>query len=122
MTDFGPLIASPKSFILGAAAQLGIFITLFGAILLGFNGFEAAATAIIGGADGPTSIYVATKMGVDGGMLSAITVAAYSYMALIPPRFQTRKNRVPDSNNVDMRSYLARFFTAFGHAYARQSA
>ena len=84
MTDFGPLIASPKSFILGAAAQLGIFITLFGAILLGFNGFEAAATAIIGGADGPTSIYVATKMGVDGGMLSAITVAAYSYMALIP--------------------------------------
>ena len=84
MTDFGPLIASPKSFILGAAAQLGIFITLVGAILLGFNGFEAAATAIIGGADGPTSIYVATKMGVDGGMLSAITVAAYSYMALIP--------------------------------------
>ena len=84
MTDFGPLIASPKSFILGAAAQLGIFITLFGAILLGFNGFEAVAIAIIGGADGPTSIYVATKMGVDGGMLSAITVAAYSYMALIP--------------------------------------
>ena len=84
MTDFGPLIASPKSFILGAAAQLGIFITLFGAIPLGFNVFEAAATAIIGGADGPTSIYVATKMGVDGGMLSAITVAAYSYMALIP--------------------------------------
>ncbi len=84
MTDFGPLIASPKSFILGAAAQLGIFATLFGAMALGFKGFEAAATAIIGGADGPTSIYVATKMGVDNSMLSAITVAAYSYMALIP--------------------------------------
>ncbi len=84
MTDFGPLIANPKSFILGAAAQLGIFITLFGAMVLGFEGFEAAATAIIGGADGPTSIYVATKMGVSSSMLSAITVAAYSYMALIP--------------------------------------
>lgn len=84
MTDFGPLIASPKSFILGAAAQLGIFMTLFGAILLGFDGMEAAAIAIIGGADGPTSIYVATKMGVSDSMLSAITVAAYSYMALIP--------------------------------------
>lgn len=84
MTDFGPLIASPKSFILGAAAQLGIFATLFGAMALGFKGFEAVAIAIIGGADGPTSIYVATKMGVDNSMLSAITVAAYSYMALIP--------------------------------------
>lgn len=84
MTDFGPLIASPKSFLLGAAAQLGIFITLFGAVLLGFNGAEAAAIAIIGGADGPTSIYVATMMGVSSSMLSAITVAAYSYMALIP--------------------------------------
>ncbi|MDE6028910.1 MAG: sodium ion-translocating decarboxylase subunit beta [Clostridiales bacterium] len=84
MTDFGPLIANPKSFILGAAAQLGIFITLFGAMCLGFEGFQAAAIAIIGGADGPTSIYVATKMGVSSGMLSAITVAAYSYMALIP--------------------------------------
>ena len=60
MTDFGPLIASPKSFLLGAAAQLGIFITLFGAILLGFDGAAAAAIAIIGGADGPTSIYVTT--------------------------------------------------------------
>lgn len=84
MTDFGPLIASPKSFILGAAAQLGIFITMFGAMALSFKGFEAAAIAIIGGADGPTSIYVATKMGVSNTMLSAITVAAYSYMALIP--------------------------------------
>lgn len=84
MTDFGPLIASPKSFLLGAAAQLGIFITLFGAIAIGFDGMEAAAIAIIGGADGPTSIYVATMMGVSSSRLSAITVAAYSYMALIP--------------------------------------
>ncbi len=83
MTDFGPLIASPKSFILGAAAQLGIFITLFGAILLGFDGAQAAATAIIGGADGPTSIYVTTML-KQFDLLPAITVAAYSYMALIP--------------------------------------
>ncbi len=81
MTDFGPLIASPKSFLLGAAAQLGIFITLFGAILLGFDG--AAAIAIIGGADGPTSIYVTTML-KQFDLLPAITVAAYSYMALIP--------------------------------------
>lgn len=83
MTDFGPLIASPKSFILGAAAQLGIFITLFGAILLGFDGAQAAAIAIIGGADGPTSIYVTTML-KQFDLLPAITVAAYSYMALIP--------------------------------------
>ncbi len=82
MTDFGPLIASPKSFLLGAAAQLGIFITLFGAILLGFDG-AAAAIAIIGGADGPTSIYVTTML-KQFDLLPAITVAAYSYMALIP--------------------------------------
>ena len=83
MTDFGPLIASPKSFLLGAAAQLGIFITLFGAILLGFDGAAAAAIAIIGGADGPTSIYVTTML-KQFDLLPAITVAAYSYMALIP--------------------------------------
>lgn len=83
MTDFGPLIASPKSFILGAAAQLGIFITLFGAVLLGFDGAQAAAIAIIGGADGPTSIYVTTML-KQFDLLPAITVAAYSYMALIP--------------------------------------
>lgn len=83
MTDFGPLIASPKSFLLGAAAQLGIFITLFGAIILGFDGAQAAAIAIIGGADGPTSIYVATML-KQFELLPAITVAAYSYMALIP--------------------------------------
>ncbi len=83
MTDFGPLIANPKSFLLGAAAQLGIFITLFGAILLGFDGAQAAAIAIIGGADGPTSIYVTTML-KQFDLLPAITVAAYSYMALIP--------------------------------------
>ncbi len=83
MTDFGPLIANPKSFLLGAAAQLGIFITLFCAIPI-FGEKVAAAIAIIGGADGPTSIYVASKMGVSNATLSAITVAAYSYMALIP--------------------------------------
>lgn len=83
MTDFGPLIASPKSFILGAAAQLGIFMTLFGAIILGFDGAQAAAISIIGGADGPTSIYVTTML-KQFDLLPAITVAAYSYMALIP--------------------------------------
>lgn len=83
MTDFGPLIANPKSFLIGAAAQLGIFITLFGAILIGFDGAAAAATAIIGGADGPTSIYVTTMLN-QFDLLPAITVAAYSYMALIP--------------------------------------
>ncbi len=83
MTDFGPLIASPKSFLLGAAAQLGIFITLFGAILLGFDGAAAAAIAIIAGADGPTSIYVTTVL-KPFDLLPAITLAAYAYMALIP--------------------------------------
>ncbi len=83
MTDFGPLIANPKSFLMGAAAQLGIFLTLLGAIVLGFDGAQAAATAIIGGADGPTSIYVTTML-KQFELLPAITVAAYSYMALIP--------------------------------------
>lgn len=83
MTDFGPLIANPKSFLIGAAAQLGIFVTLFGAILIGFDGAQAAAIAIIGGADGPTSIYVTTMLN-QFKLLPAITVAAYSYMALIP--------------------------------------
>lgn len=83
MTDFGPLIANPKSFILGAGAQLGIFITFFGAILFGFEGAAAASIAIIGGADGPTAIYLTTKLGqVD--LLPTIAIAAYSYMALIP--------------------------------------
>lgn len=83
MTDFGPLIANPKSFLMGAAAQLGIFLTLFGAIAIGFDGAQAAAIAIIGGADGPTSIYVTTML-KQFDLLPAITVAAYSYMALIP--------------------------------------
>ncbi len=82
MTDFGPLIANPKSMLMGAAAQLGIFITFFGAYLLGFTDKAAAAIAIIGGADGPTAIYLAKKLAED--LLPAIAIAAYSYMALIP--------------------------------------
>lgn len=82
MTDFGPLIANPKSFLLGAAAQIGIFITFIGAILLGFEGAVAGAIAIIGGADGPTAIYVTSRLAPD--YLGPIAVAAYSYMALVP--------------------------------------
>ena len=82
MTDFGPLIASPKSFILGAAAQIGIFITFIGAILLGFTNTQAGAIGIIGGADGPTAIYVTSKLAPE--LLGPIAVAAYSYMALVP--------------------------------------
>ena len=81
MTDFGPLIANPKSLILGAAAQLGIFLTFIIAINIGFTGEEASAIAIIGGADGPTAIYVTTKLA--SHLLPSIAVAAYSYMALI---------------------------------------
>ncbi len=81
MTDFGPLIANPKSLIMGAAAQLGIFVTFIVAINIGFTGEEAAAIGIIGGADGPTAIYVTTKLAAH--LLPAIAVAAYSYMALI---------------------------------------
>ena len=82
MTDFGPLIANPKSMLIGAAAQLGIFLTFFGAVLLGFTNVEAGAIAIIGGADGPTAIYVTKKLAEE--LLPAIAIAAYSYMALIP--------------------------------------
>ena len=82
MTDFGPLIANPKSFILGAAAQIGIFITFIGAILLGFAPNEAGAIGIIGGADGPTAIYVTSKLAPH--LLGSIAIAAYSYMALVP--------------------------------------
>ncbi len=82
MTDFGPLISNPKSFILGAAAQIGIFITFIGAILLGFETNEAGAIGIIGGADGPTAIYVTSILAPD--LLGPIAVAAYSYMALVP--------------------------------------
>ena len=83
MTDFGPLIANPKSFLLGAAAQLGIFSAYFLAILLGFNGMAAAAISIIGGADGPTSIFLAGKLG-QTELMGPIAVAAYSYMSLVP--------------------------------------
>ena len=83
MTDFGPLIANPKSFLLGAAAQFGIFAAYFGAIALGFNDKAAAAISIIGGADGPTSIFLAGKLG-QTNLLGPIAVAAYSYMSLVP--------------------------------------
>ena len=83
MTDFGPLIANPKSFLLGAAAQFGIFAAYFGAIALGFNDKAAAAISIIGGADGPTSIFLAGKLG-QTALLGPIAVAAYSYMSLVP--------------------------------------
>ena len=82
MTDFGPLIANPKSILLGAAAQFGIFFTFIGALLLGFTGPEAASIGIIGGADGPTAIYLTTKLATH--LLAPIAVAAYSYMALVP--------------------------------------
>lgn len=82
MTDFGPLIANPKSLLIGAAAQLGVFLTFVGAIALGFTGAQAAAIGIIGGADGPMAIYVTQKLAPN--LLSAIAIAAYSYMALIP--------------------------------------
>ena len=82
MTDFGPLLSNPKSLLLGAAAQLGVFAAFFGAVCLGFTGLEAAAIGIIGGADGPTAIFLASKLAPH--LLGAIAVAAYSYMALIP--------------------------------------
>ena len=82
MTDFGPLIANPKVLLLGAAAQAGVFVALIGAMLLGFNVQEASAIGIIGGADGPTAIYMAAKMAPQ--LLGAIAVAAYSYMSLVP--------------------------------------
>ena len=82
MTDFGPLLSNPKSLLLGAAAQMGVFVAFFGAILLGFTGPEAASIGIIGGADGPTAIYLTTKLAPH--LLGPIAIAAYSYMALIP--------------------------------------
>lgn len=83
MTDFGPLIANPKCFMMGAAAQFGIYIAYFMAILMGFNDKAAAAISIIGGADGPTSIFLAGKLG-QTALLGPIAVAAYSYMSLVP--------------------------------------
>jgi oxaloacetate decarboxylase beta subunit/glutaconyl-CoA decarboxylase len=82
MTDFGPLIANPKTLLLGAAAQAGVFISLIGALFLGFDMREAASIGIIGGADGPTAIYLTMKMAPH--LLGAIAVAAYSYMSLVP--------------------------------------
>ena len=82
MTDFGPLLSNPKSLLLGAAAQMGVFAAFFGAICMGFSGSEAASIGIIGGADGPTAIFLTSKLAPH--LLGAIAVAAYSYMALIP--------------------------------------
>lgn len=82
LTDFSSLISSPKSVLLGAAAQVGIFVTFAGALALGFSQFEAAAIGIIGGADGPTSIFLSSQLAP--GLLGPITIAAYSYMALVP--------------------------------------
>ena len=82
LTDFGPLLANPTTLLLGAAAQIGVYITLIGAVLLGFNMHEASAIGIIGGADGPTSIFIASKLAPH--LLAPIAVAAYSYMALVP--------------------------------------
>ena len=86
MTDFGPLISNPKSMLIGAAAQLGIFLTLIGAVVLGFDLAASASIAIIGGADGPTAIYLTQSLAkyTNQDLLSAIAIAAYSYMALIP--------------------------------------
>lgn len=86
MTDFGPLIANPKSMLIGAAAQLGVFLTFIGAILLGFDAAAAASIGIIGGADGPTAIYLTQALSkfTNEDLLSTIAIAAYSYMALIP--------------------------------------
>ncbi len=82
MTDFGPLLSNPKSLLLGAAAQMGVFVAFVGAVLLGFPALQAAAIAIIGGADGPTAIFLTSKLAPE--LLGPIAVAAYSYMALIP--------------------------------------
>ena len=82
MTDFGPLLANPKILLMGASAQLGVFIAFFGAVMLGFSGPESASIGIIGGADGPTAIYLTTKLAPN--LLGPIAIAAYSYMALIP--------------------------------------
>ena len=86
MTDFGPLIANPKSMLIGAAAQLGVFLTFVGALLLGFDAAAAASIGIIGGADGPTAIYLTQALSkfTNEDLLSTIAIAAYSYMALIP--------------------------------------
>ena len=114
MTDFGPLIANPMSFLLGAAAQFGIFGAYFLAILMGFNDKSAAAVSIIGGADGPTSIFLAGKLG-QSGLMGPIAVAAYSYMALVPiiqppimKLFTTKQERAIKMENLRPISKLER--------------
>jgi oxaloacetate decarboxylase beta subunit len=82
MTDFGPLLSNPKSLLLGAAAQMGVFLAFFGAVCIGFSGNQAASIGIIGGADGPTAIFLTSKLAPE--LLGPIAIAAYSYMALIP--------------------------------------
>jgi carboxybiotin decarboxylase len=84
MTDFGPLIANPKTLLLGAAAQLGVFAAFFGALLLGYDLQSASSIGIIGGADGPTTIFTASSLGVPDAVLGACAISAYSYMALVP--------------------------------------
>ncbi len=134
MTDFGPLIANPKSFLLGAAAQLGIFLTFIGAIFIGnlgipnlsFTAQEAGAIAIIGGADGPTAIFVTSKLAPQ--LLGPIAVAAYSYMALVPiiqrpimkASFEAGKDFVPDHRHHPDFPPAARCGNAGWHADAGQ--
>jgi len=104
LTDFGPLIANPRTLLLGAAAQFGVFVTFAGALFLGFNPQESASIGIIGGADGPTSIFLATKMAPH--LLGPIAVAAYSYMALVPviqPPIM-RLLTTPEERRIRMRS------------------
>jgi oxaloacetate decarboxylase beta subunit len=84
MTDFGPLIANPKTLLLGAAAQLGVVVAFLGALLLGFDLSEASSIGIIGGADGPTTIFTASSLGVSDAILGACAISAYSYMAMVP--------------------------------------
>ena len=115
MTDFGPLIANPKTLLLGAAAQGGVFIALVGAMLLGFNLREAAAIGIIGGADGPTAIYLTMKMAPN--LLGAIAVAAYSYMSLVPliqpPVMNLLTTKEQRSIKMDQLRTVTRFVTIF---------
>lgn len=104
LTDFGPLIANPRTLVLGAAAQFGVFATFFGAIVLGFSPEQAAAIGIIGGADGPTSIFLSNKLAPE--LLAPIAVAAYSYMALVPliqPPIM-RALTTPEERRIRMRS------------------
>lgn len=128
-TDFGPLIANPKSLLLGAAAQLGIFAAFIGSILLGLSGKVAASIGIIGGADGPTAIYLTSKLAPD--MLGPIAVAAYSYMALVPViqppiiRLLTTKKRTRNQNgstatgNKTRKNYIPNF--SYYHCYFTNS-